>query len=152
LPNPGKSPPPPLLFLACLLAGWGLGFVHPLGTGLPRALRLGLGSILLLLAFLNAGSALLTFRRWRTTVKPNGEASALLSSGPFRWTRNPLYLSLAAVLAGCGLTRNSGWMLLLVPGLVLLLDRLVIAREEVRLRSQFGDDYLAYTQRVRRWL
>jgi protein-S-isoprenylcysteine O-methyltransferase Ste14 len=91
-------------------------------------------------------------RHWRTTVKPNGEASALLTAGPFRWTRNPLYLSLAAVLAGCGLVGHSAWMLLLTPVLVLLLDRIVIAWEEVRLDAQFGEVYRTYTRQVRRWL
>ena len=79
-------------------------------------------------------------------------ASALLTSGPFRWTRNPLYLGLAILLACFGVLLDSAWMLSLTPVLVLLLDRLVIAREELRLRAQFGEEYEAYTRGVRRWL
>lgn len=87
-----------------------------------------------------------------TTPEPNGVASALLTMGPFRWTRNPLYLGLATLLACFSVGLDSAWMLLLVPVLVLLLDRLVIVREEARLRAQFGEAYAAYARRVRRWL
>ncbi|MBP1772537.1 MAG: hypothetical protein H6P99_1700 [Holophagaceae bacterium] len=95
---------------------------------------------------------LLTFRRMGTTPEPNGVASSLLTSGPFRFTRNPLYLALSATLAAFGLLLDSAWVLLLAALLALLLDRFVIQREEARLRTQFGDTYHAYARRVRRWL
>ena len=152
MPTPRKSPQPPLLVLGCLFVGWGLGRVFPLALGLPRTVRWVLGPALLLLAAIHGGWGLLTFKRMGTTPEPNGEATALLTSGPFRWSRNPLYLGLAILLVGLGVKLDSGWMLGLSLVLVLLLDRLVIAREEVRLRAQFGDEYLAYTRRVRRWL
>jgi protein-S-isoprenylcysteine O-methyltransferase Ste14 len=148
----GRSPQPPLLFLACLLLGWALRHLHPLHLGLTPAGRLGLGAPLMLLAALHGGWGLLTFKRMGTTPDPNGVASALLTSGPFRWTRNPLYLGLAALLAGLGVLLDSAWLLGLSPLLVLLLDRLVITREEARLRAQFGEDYERYARRVRRWL
>ena len=149
---PGQSPQPPILFLACLLAGWGLGKVHPLALGLPGTPRMALGVMLLLLAAIHGGWGLLTFKRMGTTLEPNGEATTLLTSGPFRWSRNPLYLSLAILLVGFGVKLDSVWMLVLAAVLVLLLDRLVIAREEVRLRAQFGEEYVVYARRVRRWL
>jgi protein-S-isoprenylcysteine O-methyltransferase Ste14 len=95
---------------------------------------------------------LLTFRRMGTTPEPNGTATALLTTGPFRFTRNPLYLGLSGLLAGFGLLLDSAWVLLGVPLLVLLLDRLVIVREEARLGAQFGEAYGAYRRHVRRWL
>lgn len=144
--------PPPLFFLASLLVGWGLGFLHPLASGLPTAARFGLGLLIQLLALGLGGWGLRTFRRHGTTPDPNGTASALLTSGPFRLSRNPLYLALAATLAAFGLLLDSVWVLGMVPVLVLLLDRLIIAREEVRLRAQFGEAYVAYQLRVRRWL
>lgn len=147
-----KSPQPPLLFLACLLAGWGLRFLRPLGTALPEALRHGAAGALLASSLGLGGWGLLTFRRAGTTPEPNGAATALLTSGPFQFSRNPLYLGLSTLLAGFGLLLDSAWVLLLVPVLVVLLDRLVIAREEARLRAQFGDAYRAYIRRVRRWL
>ncbi|WLT32781.1 isoprenylcysteine carboxylmethyltransferase family protein [Geothrix sp. PMB-07] len=150
--NPtGKTLPPPLLFLGCLLAGWGLGFLKALPTHLGEGLRLSLWLLLWMAAAGQAGWAILTFRRHHTTLKPHGVASALLTSGPFQFTRNPLYVSLVSLLAGFGLLLDSAWLLMLVPVLAGLLDRLVIAREEVRLRTQFGEAYLAYCHRVRRW-
>jgi len=146
-----KSPQPPLLFLACLLAGWGLGLIRPLELHLPRLFRFTAGTGLLLLVVALGGWGVLTFKRQGTTPDPNGVASALLTTGPFRWSRNPLYLALSSTLAWFGLLLDSAWMLLLTPVLVLLLDRLVIAREEIRLRTQFGEAYRAYTRRVRRW-
>jgi len=148
----GKSPQPPLLFLGCLLAGWALGFLQPWHLGLPLTVRLSLGAPLLLLVAIHGGWGLLTFKRKGTTPEPNGVASALLTSGPFRWTRNPLYLGLSLLLVCFGFLLDSAWVLGLTPVLMLLLDRLVIAREEVRLRALFGDAYEAYTRRVRRWL
>src|ERR1035438_7955634 len=96
--RPSKSPQPPLLFLGCLLVGWGLGFIHPLALGLSPTTRLILGAMLLLLVVIHGGWGLLNFKRMGTTPEPNGVASALLTSGPFRWTRNPLYLGLAILL------------------------------------------------------
>jgi protein-S-isoprenylcysteine O-methyltransferase Ste14 len=96
--------------------------------------------------------ALLAFKRHHTTPEPNGVATALLTSGPFRMSRNPLYLTLISLLTGFGLALDSGWVLLMVPLLALLLDRLVIAREEARLAAQFGEPYRVYLRRVRRWL
>lgn len=149
---PRKSPPPPLLFLGCLGAGWGLGRWHTLGLGLPVALRLGLGSALALAALGLGSWALLTFRRGGTTPEPNGAPTALLTTGPFRLTRNPLYLALSTLQAGLGLLLDSAWVLLGAPLLALLLDGLVISREEARLRSRFGAAYEAYVRRVRRWI
>lgn len=147
-----KSPQPPLLFSGCLLVGWGVGFLHPLGLGLPDAARYWASALALLCGASLGGWGLLTFRRMGTTHEPNGTASTLLTSGPFRFSRNPLYLALSATLVGFALLLDSAWIAMLVPVLVALLDRLVIAREEVRLRAQFGEAYLAYARRVRRWI
>lgn len=147
-----KSPPPPLLFLACLLGGWGLGRWRPLVLGLPAGPRLAVGTALLLLALGLGAWALRTFRRGGTTPEPNGTATTLLTTGPFRFSRNPLYLSLSLLLTGLGLLLDIGWILLLVPLLALMLDRRVIVREEARLQAQFGEAYAAYRRRVRRWI
>jgi len=148
----GRSPQPPFLFLGCLLLGWGLGWLHPLELPLPDRVRFALGGTLMLLAAGLGAWGVATFRRQGTTPEPNGTATLLLTTGPFRRSRNPLYLALSLLLGGFGLALDSGWILVLVPVLVLLLDRLVIAREEARLRAQFGDAYRDYVQRVRRWL
>ena len=148
----GRSPQPPLLFLGCLLLGWGLGFLHPLELPLPNPARYALGGALALAAAGLGAWGVVTFRRMGTTPDPNGTATALLTTGPFRHSRNPLYLALSLLLTAFGLALDSGWILLLVPVLAVLLDRLVIAREEVRLQTLFGEAYRDYTRRVRRWL
>lgn len=150
-PN-GKSPRPPLLFLGCLILGWGLGVLRPFPTGFLGAVRFSGGALLWLFGAVLGVWGLLAFKREGTTHEPNGTATALLTGGPFAFSRNPLYLALVALLAAFGLVLDSAWMLLLLPVLTLLLDRLVIVREEARLRAQFGDDYVAYTRQVRRWL
>jgi protein-S-isoprenylcysteine O-methyltransferase Ste14 len=148
-----KLPLPPLLFLGCLLAGWGAGRLHalPLGAqvipGLPWLLALGL----VIPAGLG-GSALFRFRRHGTTHEPQGMPTALVATGPYRFTRNPMYLALSTLLTWFALLLDSAWVLLLVPVLVLLLDRVVIPFEEARLRGLFGEAYLDYCRRVRRWL
>jgi len=152
VPRSGKPHQPPLLFLGLLLLGWGLGFLQPLELPWPSSARYALGGTLALLAAGLGAWGVATFRRKGTSPDPNGTATVLLTSGPFQFSRNPLYLALALLLASFGLGLDSGWILLLVPVLVLLLDRLVIALEEARLQAQFGAAYLAYTKRVRRWL
>ena len=129
-----------------------MGFLRPLELHLPDVLRFSLGALLLVLVVVLGAWGLWTFKQQGTTHEPNGVASALLTTGPFRWTRNPLYLALSCCLAGFGFLLDSAWLLGLTPLLILLLDRLVIVREEVRLRTQFGNEYVAYARRVRRWL
>jgi protein-S-isoprenylcysteine O-methyltransferase Ste14 len=141
-----------LLFFGCLILGWGLGLLRPFPTGLPGAFRFTGGALLWLSGAVLGLWGVLTFKRRGTTHEPNGVATVLLTDGPFRFSRNPLYLALTALLAAFGLVLDSTWVLLLVPVLVLLLDRLVIAREEVRLRAQFGVHYRNYSRSVRRWL
>ena len=101
-----KLPQPPAFFLLCLLVGWGGRFVYPLPLGLPMHLRWSLAMLVLLSASMLEVWSFLTFRLKGTTSDPNGTASTLLVSGPFRFTRNPLYLSLSANLAWISTSRN----------------------------------------------
>jgi protein-S-isoprenylcysteine O-methyltransferase Ste14 len=99
-----------------------------------------------------AAWSFLSFFRMRTTVIPNMPANALVLTGPYRHTRNPMYVAMTLLTAGMGLWLNTWWVfLLLVPALVAV-DRFVIAREEAYLRRRFGSEYDAFTRRVRRWL
>ena len=147
-----KFPNPPLLFLLCLLAGLAGRFMHPWALGLAGPLRWALALLVLVPAAGLETWALQTFRRRGTSPDPDGIASALLVSGPFRISRNPLYLCRCANLLWIGLLLDSAWLLAMVPVLAMLLDLLVIRGEEARLQAQFGEAYAAYRQRVRRWL
>lgn len=92
------------------------------------------------------------FRRAGTTIKPFQESSALVVSGPFRFSRNPIYLGMAAFLVGLGMLLGSLTPFLVVPAFVLLIDRRFIRAEEAMLARTFGAQYDAYRTRIRRWL
>ncbi|WP_306599324.1 isoprenylcysteine carboxylmethyltransferase family protein [Geothrix sp. 21YS21S-2] len=146
-----RPPLPPILFSTCLLAGWAAGRFHPLNLG-PFPFRTPLTILLLVLPLVLAAWALLTFRRHRTTPEPHGTPTAMVEDGPYRFTRNPMYLSLVILLTGFALLLDSLWVLVLVPVLAGLLDRLIIPGEEARLQRIFGEVYTGYTRRVRRWI
>jgi protein-S-isoprenylcysteine O-methyltransferase Ste14 len=142
---------PPVFFLFALLAMVALHFLFPwkriasvavrAAGAIPIALGLALGAW---------GSNL--FRRARTTIKPFETPTMLVTSGPFRLSRNPMYLGMAAVLAGVALLLGSATPWLVIPPFVLLLDLRFIHREEAAMRAAFGETYRAYQDRVRRWL
>jgi protein-S-isoprenylcysteine O-methyltransferase Ste14 len=97
-------------------------------------------------------AALWAFMRARTTPIPHQEPTALIASGIFRFTRNPIYLGDALVLAGLCIRWGAWTALLLVPLFILLIDRRFIRAEEARLARAFGPDFEAYAARTRRWL
>ena len=92
------------------------------------------------------------FARARTTLRPDRGASALIRSGPFRYSRNPLYVAVVLLILGVGVWLNSLWIWLMVAPLVLVMNRAVILREESYLEQEFGRDYVDYKKSVRRWL
>jgi protein-S-isoprenylcysteine O-methyltransferase Ste14 len=96
--------------------------------------------------------AALQFRSHGTSIRPDRGSSALIADGPFALTRNPFYLGEAVALAGAGFAANRLGPILVAPLFALAVDRLAIRREEAYLERRFGDHYLAYKDRVRRWL
>lgn len=149
--GPGLRFPPPLLPLAVIAAGWGLHHVIPLSLG-NAAWLTRLGILVLAIAALIAMISLLQFLRARTHVEPWHPTSTVIRDGLFRYSRNPIYLSFCIATAGAGLWLNNAWILLGLPPLVLLLQRLVIVREEAYLEEKFGEPYRDYRRQVRRWL
>jgi protein-S-isoprenylcysteine O-methyltransferase Ste14 len=93
-----------------------------------------------------------TMRSVDSTLDVNKPVSSLVQDGPFRYSRNPGYLPLAIIYAGISILRNALWAILLLPLLVLLTQRELIEREERYLERTFGEEYLAYRRRVRRWV
>ena len=92
------------------------------------------------------------FRRRGTTIEPGRRATRLVTDGPYRFTRNPMYLALALVLLGVGLLLGAGWALVVVPVFMILIEVLFIRPEEAMLREEFGDGYGAYRRGTRRWV
>lgn len=142
---------PPLLYALPLGVGLAVHAAAPLAVpGRPATAAIG-GALAVAGAALMAAAAR-TFRSRGTTILPHRPVAALVTSGPFRLTRNPMYVGLATVYAGVALLVGTWWPLLLLPLVLVAVDRLVIAREEPYLSRAFGAEYAAYRGRVRRWI
>ena len=113
---------------------------------------MAIGSVALLLAGTLAGWGIWEMKRLSTSIEPGKTPARLVTSGPFRFSRNPLYLALLLILTGIAVMSNSMWLAFGVGVLRLLLDRLVVAREETMIKRTFGVEYSVYIARVRRWL
>ena len=149
--NPGFLVPPPLTYLLTLVLGLVLDRRSHVPF-LPRGVARILGWPLLGGGVLLNGWFNLTMRRADTPVDPRKPVSKLTTEGPFRYTRNPAYLSLTMVYAGIALLRNALWAILLLPLVLFVIQRDQIEREERYLERTFGEEYLAYKERVRRWV
>ncbi|MEO8034758.1 MAG: isoprenylcysteine carboxylmethyltransferase family protein [Acidobacteriota bacterium] len=145
--------PPPAIFLACIAAGALAQRFRPWLIA-PYSFQRGLvfNAVAVLPALFIAGWAMIELRRHHTTIEPGHTPAHLVTSGPFRFTRNPLYLALLLISLGTALAVNSIWLLLTSVLLFVLLDRLVVVREERTIDEAFGDGYRSYVKRVRRWL
>ena len=147
----GVRIPPPILTLIHLLAAFLLGFLLPLPLPQPGWLPVA-GWVIVLAGLALAFWAVAHFRKARTTLDPHGGTTAIVTGGPYRYTRNPIYVAYLCLLVGFPLVLDMYWGLILAPLLVVLMTRLVIQPEETYLATHFGQPYLDYKARVRRWL
>jgi protein-S-isoprenylcysteine O-methyltransferase Ste14 len=143
--------PPPLIYVAGFLIGYLLHRAVPL-TLASWSSRKPLGWALVCVGTLLMASAVIAFRRAGTTPIPTRPTTTVVVHGPYRFTRNPMYLGWVIVYLGAVLLTNTVWPLALLPVVLVLINRAVIAREERYLEAKFGDAYRAYRDRVRRWL
>jgi len=149
--NPGVVAPPPLIYAGALALGLVANRLYPMAF-LPRAVSRVLG---LPLIFGGLAIGLLGFREMRraeTNVDPYKPATAIVTEGPYRFTRNPLYVGMTLVYTGITALSNALLAAMLLPLVLAVMRRGVIEREERYLERKFGDEYLAYKARVRRWL
>jgi len=150
--GPGVRIPPPLLYIAVLVLGILLDAAYPVHF-LPAAVAWTIGALILVAGIaLGPFWGIRTMHRANTTVRPDRPATTLVTDGPFRYSRNPLYLALTFMYAGIGIIANSLWALLLLAPVVLFMSLFVIRREEAHLRRVFDGEYESYRARVRRWL
>ena len=150
---PGVIAPPPLIFLAFLAAGWGLGhLVAEPSLGLPDLWRRGIALGLFTTGLILEGAAGAHFHRAKTAVEPWKPSTALITGGIYRFTRNPIYLGFTIIYVGLAVGLDSPFALAMLFPCLIVADRFVIAREEVYLERKFGEPYRAYKTRVRRWL
>jgi len=152
--GPGVRFPPPLIFVGGLLLGWYLDTERPYaldGAGATTAQLIGGW----LLAAAGAGMmawGIATLRRARTTIMPNRPASQMVAAGPYRFTRNPIYVGMLLIYLGVAGLLNNAWQVILLPVVLAIVTIGVIGREERYLRDAFGAAYDDYCRRARRWL
>ena len=143
--------PPPLIYGGFLLIGFVIDYFWPIPV-LPDNFQYALGGVLIVLALAIIFPAFKLFRKVGTAVRPDRPTTAIITSGPYRFTRNPLYLALTLIYAGIAIAADSIWVLLLLMPVLLIMNRGVIGREEKYLDEKFGEEYRRYKKTVRRWL
>jgi protein-S-isoprenylcysteine O-methyltransferase Ste14 len=150
--GPDVRIPPPLLYIVVLVLGILLDAAYPIHF-LPSAIAWKIGALILAAGIaLGPFWSIRTMRRANATLRPDRPATILVTDGPFRYSRNPLYLALTLIYAGIGIIADSLRALLLLAPVVLFMSLFVIRREEAHLQRVFGGEYEAYRARVRRWL
>ncbi|MBI2185413.1 MAG: isoprenylcysteine carboxylmethyltransferase family protein [Thaumarchaeota archaeon] len=149
--RPGVIGPPPLIYLASLILGLVLNWGAPTGF-LPDGLRLGIGLPIIVAGVFLAAWAFLTFQRAGTSPDVYEATKVVVVVGPFRYSRNPIYLSFAVTYLGIASAFNALWSILLFPVALLAMHYGVIVQEERYLERKFGEEYLRYKRKVRRWL
>jgi protein-S-isoprenylcysteine O-methyltransferase Ste14 len=137
------------LLLGCLLT-----WLIPIGPGLGHAngLALAVGAIFAVLGLALGARGVWEFKRLGVSVVPGDPAAAMVESGPYRFTRNPIYIGFVLLYFGLAVMLTSAWMLLLLIPVLMVLQRGVVEREEAYLQEKFGEAYRKYQARVPRWL
>ena len=142
---------PPVYLLLSLLAMAGLDRLFPVATVLRPPFSY-LGAALMGLGLAVAGAAALRFGHYGTSVHPFHQPTALVTDGPYRFTRNPMYLGMVLALLGIAVWLGSLTPFVVIPVFASLIQRGFIRNEERRLSDAFGPPYAEYRRRVRRWL
>jgi protein-S-isoprenylcysteine O-methyltransferase Ste14 len=146
---------PPLIPLLAILVGVVLNWIWPIASDLafPAPERYWLGGFIVVGAILALGYwPVRLLRGSGQSENPWKPTTEIIQRGPFRFTRNPLYLQMLLVCVGFSIALANLWILVLTPVAGWLLQRLAILPEEAYLERKFGESYLAYKRRVRRWL
>lgn len=152
--NPQLPVRPPVLLLGTLVVAIVLDWTPLRFLSPPFGCNLQVlaGLALTVGGFWLAWNARALFEREGTNVIPTQPALKVVTSGPYRYTRNPMYLGMVIVLLGLSLVFSFEWGVILTPVLWLVLDRMIVAREEAYLSRKFGAEYQALLTRTRRWI
>lgn len=151
LDRPQVKFPPPVFYLAMILLGYGLD------QWLPWHWQAGFLSRWQGIALVGTGLMLVLwastcFRRHQTTILPHKASSRIIQDGPFRLSRNPIYLAFTLIQIGAGIALGNIWILGLVYPTIRIMNQHVIEKEEAFLKQAFGDEYVGYLATVRRWI
>lgn len=144
--------PPPVLYLASLALAFGVNVVAPAPIALPPLVLYSTGGLLLLLGGSFARWSFVVMKNRGTSANPRTQSEALTTDGPFKLSRNPIYVAMTILYSGMALLGNSLWPFLFLLPLLATMHWGVVLREERYLTQRFGEDYLAYKTRTRRWL
>lgn len=153
--RPGVVAHPPLIYGGFLALGFGLDWAWPwplAAASLAVAPRLALAALAAALGALILGAGIRQFLRRGTNFRTDRPSTAVITDGLYRYSRNPLYIGLSLIYAGIALAVGSVWILVLLAAVLAVVRYGVIAREERYLERKFGEEYLSYKRRVRRWL
>ncbi len=150
--NPGVIAPPPLIYAGALVIGLFLHRKLPLRFLPRRWNRFPVSGALIGSAILLLQNAFGQFHQAQTNANPQLPATTVVVEGPYRFTRNPIYLGFTFIYAGIAILVNSFWVIALLPSVLILMRVGVIDREERYLERKFGDQYLRYKANVGRWL
>jgi protein-S-isoprenylcysteine O-methyltransferase Ste14 len=146
---------PPTWPLVTILLGVALDYAWPieLSVAVSKLLRYWVGGVIVVGALLALGGwSVLVIRLDGQTENPFKPTHRIVERGPFRITRNPMYLQMVLVCVGTAILLMNAWIMLMTPVCACLLWRLAIVPEEAYLEQKFGDQYLEYKNRVRRWI
>lgn len=146
---------PPLILLADIILGFVLKAFVPARIAprrWPRAVTVALGLPMLIGGMALGGTAVRNMMHSGTTPDPHRPSTELVTAGPYRFTRNPIYLGFTLIVLGLGFLANSFWFIPLAGALVATIQTQVIRYEEQYLESRFGPRYQAYKGQVRRWV
>ena len=145
--------PPPLLFVLPLIGAMLIDRRRPWPIMVDESLRLSTAFVLIALGVSIRIAGVAAFRQAKTTILPAGRATTtIVDHGPYRFTRNPMYVAMAIGYVGLTALLDSWWPVLVLPLILLVIDSIVIRREERYLSEKFGEPYIRYLQRVRRWI
>lgn len=143
--------PPPLILLLCVLLGAGLNWLYP-APFVPEIFRWVVGGLLIFVGIAVILYCAGMFKKKGTNIEPWKKTSQIITSGVYRFSRNPIYLSFVLIGIGVAFAVNSVWIIAMMIPLIFIISRYVIAKEERYLEAKFGEEYRSYKMKVRRWL
>ncbi len=152
--RPNVFPWPPVIYAIAILLGAISGYFLPLPWPLSpfSDFLFGIGFMLIALALLIDFNAMRNMHRHKTTIMPNKAAEHLVSTGPFAFSRNPIYVANTMLTIGAGLMAGIIWFIPLAFIAAIITQKMAIEREEAHLAAKFGKNWRDYTHKVRRWL
>ena len=149
--RPNVIAPPPLIFLGFLVGGFLFNRIYPIPV-MNSPISTIISAIFFAYAALTAGLAFYYMIKAGTNVDVRKPATAIVTRSVYSYTRNPMYLSMVILLVAFTLLLNALWIAVMIPFFMIVMQKGVIEREETYLENKFGNQYIEYKKRVRRWI